>query len=166
MHRDDPVRREEVRLAPGGLVFAATPADAWELVSEGHRYPYFEPIATLFEPLLAELPAVQLPKRFSQGCSWLQKDCPRCGRASFIASSHWRGAYCSDHCVALARKAAAQRQTAKRSMERREAREGTICPYCGTTFTGLRSDRRFCSDLCRVRAHRRSPEPSPPPASA
>jgi uncharacterized OB-fold protein len=31
---------------------------------------------------------------------------------------------------------------------------GHLCEHCGELFTPARSDARFCSDGCRIKAHR------------
>jgi hypothetical protein len=45
-----------------------------------------------------------------------------------------------------------------RREQRRRAGEGPVgviaCPVCGEPFTPSRSDARYCSTTCRVRAHR------------
>lgn len=41
----------------------------------------------------------------------------------------------------------------KRSVHKPVPRIKGKCPTCGTRFEGI-STRRFCSDKCRVRAHR------------
>jgi hypothetical protein len=56
--------------------------------------------------------------------------------------------------VALARKENTRRQTAKRSAQRRQARENTACQHCGTPIAAERSDRRYCSGRCRVAGFR------------
>lgn len=40
-----------------------------------------------------------------------------------------------------------------RTLKRAEARAGRTCEQCGKTIEAARSTRRFCSDLCRIRAH-------------
>jgi hypothetical protein len=176
--RADPVRREEVRLTRF-FCLATTPADAWRRVlfnTSRYEYYRFEPIPELFAPLLAEVAEQQsawiieqdkgwrgmrkigdpsLPRSFDERASWLIRDCGQCGRRFFIASGWYRGAYCSDHCAKIAAKASMRRQTAKRTAARRQLRAGVVCAYCHTLlFESQRSDRRFCSDICRVKWHR------------
>ena len=42
---------------------------------------------------------------------------------------------------------------AARVMKRAEARAGGMCYYCGIAIKAARSTKRFCSDICRIRAH-------------
>ena len=42
----------------------------------------------------------------------------------------------------------------KGSMRLRNARAGRTCQHCGKAIEAARSTRRFCSDICRVKAHR------------
>ena len=77
---------------------------------------------------------------------------------------------CSNKCERT-RSAAYQRQwrkenppdyqtlNAKRDQQRAEARAGRTCEHCGVAIKASRSTRRFCSDLCRVRAHHQRAEP-------
>ena len=46
------------------------------------------------------------------------------------------------------------RRVDRRREERSEARQGKCCDQCRNPIEAKRSTRRFCSDLCRVRAHR------------
>jgi hypothetical protein len=43
---------------------------------------------------------------------------------------------------------------AARTARRAEARTDRVCEYCRAPIEAARSTRRFCSDMCRVRAHR------------
>lgn len=72
---------------------------------------------------------------------------------------------CSDQCEKNRINAAAQHRqelclpdyravNAKRTARRADARAGRTCAHCGVPFEAARSTRRFCSDICRVRASR------------
>jgi hypothetical protein len=72
---------------------------------------------------------------------------------------------CSNKC-ARGRRNAQQRQrrkrhpldyqaiNASRARKRAEGRAGRSCAHCGVLIEAARSTKRFCSDLCRARAHR------------
>ena len=46
---------------------------------------------------------------------------------------------------------------AARTARRAEARAARVCEHCGAPIDAARSTRRFCSDICRARAHRAGP---------
>lgn len=107
--------------------------------------------------------------RFSEW--WVREYvCEQCG-ARHLGGTYYRGwsfrhRVCSNHCEAE-RRAALKRQWqrdhpapsalahAARTEKRAAAREGRQCAQCGEPITAARSTRRFCSDRCRVKAHRR-----------
>lgn len=45
---------------------------------------------------------------------------------------------------------------AARTARRAEARANRVCEHCGVSIEAARSTKRFCSDICRVKAHRAS----------
>jgi len=45
---------------------------------------------------------------------------------------------------------------AARTARRAETRAGRVCAHCGIPIRAARSTRRFCSNLCRIRAYRAS----------
>jgi hypothetical protein len=91
----------------------------------------------------------------------------RCGhcRADLVGVRLFRSPLCSDNCRRLWRNA--QQQTERRrypsvkakvnksrDARRAEAREGRTCEHCGRAIEALRSTKRYCSAVCRVRHHR------------
>jgi hypothetical protein len=77
---------------------------------------------------------------------------------------------CSDHCGRDRRKTRkrkwrqdnpllSQQINAARTARRAEARASRVCEHCGVPISADRSTRRFCSDICRVRAHRAASKP-------
>ena len=93
--------------------------------------------------------------------------CEHCGR-QFLSPRlpGNRVRLCSDKCQ-LDRRDAMQRRWRKanpahhqainalRAKRRAEARAGRTCGHCGRPIEAARSTRRFCSDVCRARAHHR-----------
>lgn len=76
--------------------------------------------------------------------------CHHCGR-EFFNAAYVHGSCCSDICM----RARTRRRKAERLAElRREARDDRLCEHCGDPLEAARSTRRFCSDVCRVKAHR------------
>ncbi len=79
----------------------------------------------------------------------------------------WRSRHrvCSNHCE-HERRAMLRRQRrrdnpppswqahAARTAQRAATREGRQCAHCGVPIEAARSTRRFCSNVCRVKAHR------------
>jgi hypothetical protein len=78
----------------------------------------------------------------------------QCG-AFFVGqrSRQWRRLKCDD-CAKTAEAMRRRRALDRRSEKRGEARQGKRCEQCGKPIEAKRSTRRFCSGLCRVRAHR------------
>jgi hypothetical protein len=54
-----------------------------------------------------------------------------------------------------------QRIHARRTAQRAEARAGRQCEHCGVAIAATRSPRRFCSDICRVKAYREAARERP-----
>jgi hypothetical protein len=95
--------------------------------------------------------------------------CEYCG-VGFLARGYdnWPRFVCSNHC-ARQRRIALRRQYkrdnppspeavrlmhAQRTAQRAAARAGRQCAHCGRVIEAARSTRRFCSDICRVKAYR------------
>jgi hypothetical protein len=62
--------------------------------------------------------------------------------------------YCSDKCVAAARRVAMAPVVKARSQARAAARANRKCAACGKPIKAKRSTMRFCSIRCRVASHR------------
>jgi hypothetical protein len=86
--------------------------------------------------------------------------CDKCGSPFQPMRDHQR--FCSRECRLWAR-------SSRRQMQRHEERSirqraewkaamdgiaGTTCAICGTLFAAARSTARYCTDKCRLRAHR------------
>jgi hypothetical protein len=168
--RRKPVTRDEIRF--NGSRITTLPSDS---VREGEYHP--EAIKALWEPLLRELNRVQQEKWDSNlgvrknlvGAGWrggFKKPepitCPRPDHyygtctCQHCGGEFWRvrgsgHLYSSDKCVELARRS---RMVAARSEARAAARAGRTCQHCGKPIEAQRSTRRYCSDHCRVTAHR------------
>jgi hypothetical protein len=111
-------------------------------------------------------PAPELPEVAAR-----QYICQHCGRG-YVGIQPGQGGHricvCSNRCE-RERRIAQQRQwrekhlpeyrlvNAARTARRAEARSGRVCEYCKAPIEAARSTRRFCSDVCRVRAHRAGP---------
>jgi hypothetical protein len=93
--------------------------------------------------------------------------CQHCGRdyVGVQLLGNQRICVCSNYCERKQRNVQ-QRQwreknppdyrliNAARAIRRAETRSGRVCEYCKVPIEAKRSTRRFCSDICRVRAHR------------
>jgi hypothetical protein len=51
------------------------------------------------------------------------------------------------------------RSHASRAKKRAKARADRTCEHCGVAIEAARSTKRFCSDLCRIRAHHQRSSP-------
>jgi hypothetical protein len=71
-----------------------------------------------------------------------------------VRSRQYRRLKCAD-CTKTAEASRRRRALGRRSQKRAEMRQWRRCQQCGEPIEAKRSTRRFCSDLCRVRAHRR-----------
>jgi endogenous inhibitor of DNA gyrase (YacG/DUF329 family) len=112
---------------------------------------------------------LQQSKAILSGYAMTEYECQQCGKAfisKWIAMNH--PALCSDRCIAehirslrIARyhnhpnKSELIRKTNSARAERSaKLREGKTCENCGEPVSADRSSRKFCSDKCRVAAHR------------
>jgi hypothetical protein len=111
-----------------------------------------------------------LPKPEFRHRSMREYRCDHCGCRHLGLERHPRNVrrvrvwVCSNRCE-RDRRSAQQRQWRKRfdyqsdnsarAFSRAAAREGLVCEHCGQPFEAARSTRRFCSDICRVKWHRR-----------
>lgn len=78
-----------------------------------------------------------LPLDFDDYCRFCRKALPE--------NRTWAKVYCTPACC--------QRHAhAMDSAARLEARSGMVCIRCGVTYTGNRSDQKYCSHRCRRRA--------------
>jgi hypothetical protein len=78
--------------------------------------------------------------------------CKSCGQWAAGSGSMW----CSVECRREL-KTTGQRQRRERARAARAAAEHR-CAHCQAPMSAQRSTRRFCSDSCRVRAHRANPQ--------
>jgi hypothetical protein len=181
--RTEPVRREEVRI--DGYAIATLPADACRRCPHLYWWEtYYEAIPELFAPLVEELrqaqqaalagldPAVAArwaainaglrdlgigrmspsrAPRMPDPMGRFPRHCRHCGRA-FFNGRRIHGRCCSDACVAARTR---RLKIARVAKLRQRARQGRTCEHCGAPIAAARSTRRFCSDICRVRAHRK-----------
>jgi hypothetical protein len=69
----------------------------------------------------------------------------RTGRDGYPYRLRWAG-YCS--------RCADEAERARLRDLRLASRAATVCARCGTAFTPLRADARYCSSPCRQRAYR------------
>jgi hypothetical protein len=155
---------EKVKLWTDIRRIATFPADAFaaepNTLPRDRRYPILEflrPIPELWRPLLEELGLGEggvhtfTDRDNPQGC-------PVCDRL-FYRRHGYRTRCCSDRCrekyQAPLLQASRDRQSAKQSARRAEARAGRKCDQCGKSLEAERSSKRYCSTNCRVAAHRR-----------
>jgi hypothetical protein len=181
--RRKPLTRNDVRIE--GINFVAVPVDAYQpqkpVKKSGRwRVPAFpSPIESLWKPLIEELEAEsarigelrgkpitwEIPQALDQPRT--RGTCRHCGRPFFrlsrisirhVGSANGQvfaieklylpqGQYCSNHCATKAR-------TAGRTAARAAARAAR-CDHCGEPMKAERSSKRYCSERCRVAAHRR-----------
>jgi predicted nucleic acid-binding Zn ribbon protein len=174
--RREPVRRDEVRICrrldgdskPQWLV--TMPSGTYRLETRGKYHSrYFVGDPALWQPLLDQLAAQYSPLNLeifiSNGFDY---HCEQCGArflAHRLAGNMVR--LCSDKCERVRRNAKLRQWRAMTTpdhlgrhrrapvQQRAEARAGRTCEHCGVAIEVTRSDRRFCSDRCRVRAYHR-----------
>ena len=175
------VTRDEVRL-DHNFHFCAVPANAFRPGKRWPTER--EPIPALWKPLLRQIareqkayiegPLAEMraywqqlgiggdgplpePPTLPHVDLWRKTSCRHCGRG-FYRIGKYLGHVCSEVCArkaalpGLKRKIA--RQTAARSKKRAEARAGRSCLVCGEPMEAKRSTKRYCSERCRVAAHR------------
>jgi ribosomal protein L24E len=73
---------------------------------------------------------------------------------------------CSEECSKAMQQAWFKRRSARRRIERAEARGAFVCEGCGASFVPVRTSARFCSTKCRVAAHRNPEHTRPDSANA
>jgi hypothetical protein len=161
--RRKPVRRDEIRVyrrvdgdgKPQWLV--TMPPGTYRLEE---RSKYFVGDPALWQPLTDELAAQYAPLKLEIFISnAFEYHCEHCGArflAHRLAGNMVR--LCSDKCE-RERHNAGQRRRQRgryrrpRAQQRAETPADRTCEHCGVAIEVTRSDRRFCSDLCRIRAH-------------
>ena len=169
--RREPVRRDEVLIGERGL--ETMPVATWqfeERQGQAHGRSYTARLLVghpeLWHALLDEI-GTRVTPEFSMGVA-REYVCEYCG-ARYLGlkrGGDHRVRVCSNEC-ARRRYNANQRLwrqrrgrpdyqliNAGRTARRAEARAGRVCARCGIPIKGARSTRRFCSSICRVRAHR------------
>jgi hypothetical protein len=174
--RREPVRRDEVRVyrrvngdgKPQWLV--TMPPGTYRLEEHGkYGIRYFVGDPAPWQPLMDELAAEYAqPKLEIFISNGFDYHCEQCGArflAHRLAGNMVR--LCSDKCERARRNARLRqwrattapdhlrRHRSARAQQRAEARAGRTCEHCGIAIEVTRSDRRFCSDRCRVRAYHR-----------
>jgi predicted nucleic acid-binding Zn ribbon protein len=177
--RSEPVRREEVRVYrrligdgnPQRLV--TMPRGTYRLEERGKcRSQYFVGDPALWQPLMDELaaqyaaqheywrqrglagPQQRLPSLEMSFLMGFEYSCEQCG-ARFLAYQLADNMVrlCSDKCE-RERTAAQQRAWREANARRDHFRQHhRTCEYCGVAIEAARATKRFCSDLCRIRAH-------------
>jgi hypothetical protein len=161
--RRKPVSRDEVRF--NGWRITTMPVDS---VSEPkQRWGQRSRSPPLWAPLLRALnrkrrgpESIQAPRPYHDS-AFSCRVCDRQfyqvygGSGSFHGGS---GRYCSDLCAAAARTRGratwAAKMVAARSAARAAARADRRCRHCGEPIAAQRSTRFYCSDHCRITAHR------------
>jgi hypothetical protein len=178
--RTKPVTRDEIRFRYWKL--EAMPADAFH-EREGEWRTEMVPIPELWRPLLRKLkrehkayiegPWKELVAHYESvgvgaGKPWDppslpkyvyesdERACHHCFKDFYRIGSH--GRYCSDICAKEAARPARQRriekQTRIKTQKRAATRAGRECLTCGVPMEAARATKRYCSDRCRVAAHR------------
>jgi hypothetical protein len=160
--RREPVRRDEVRVyrrvdgggKPQWLV--TMPSGTYRLETRGKYHSrYFVGDPALWQPLLDRLAAQYSPLNveiiISNGFDY---HCEQCGArflAHRLAGNMVR--LCSDKCERERRNAKLRKWRGTTTPETRAGRR--TCEHCGVAIEVTRSDRRFCSGRCRIRAYYR-----------
>jgi len=116
-------------------------------------------------------PPPQLPKPEFSASAVREYVCEHCGRRYLRLKlrGNERVCICSNHCE-RARQKARQRQwredhparlqgyhrrlNALRAERRADARASRVCEHCGAPIEAARATKRYCSGICRMRAHR------------
>lgn len=117
-------------------------------------------------PDRALLPTPRLPEARVWVRSAFEWDCAYCGKR-FLATFRPKVKlyFCSNRCERLWRNAVYRdwrhnnppdyaRVNKARTEKRAAARAERVCGHCGKPLDAARSTKRFCSDICRVRASR------------
>ncbi len=81
--------------------------------------------------------------------------CEQCGAVFFAASR--RAKYCSCACKQRAYRQSKSLSAGRNTISRKPgsgARLVLMCKHCGTKFTPIRSDAKFCKQSCRVMSNR------------
>jgi hypothetical protein len=175
--RTEPVRREEVLINSHGELLTM-PLGTFEVVKApgrgvwaGKLYDY-----AIGEPVLWAALLDELQRGYDRQPGFLIfpelveiQQCWECKhRFLRIFGNHDRRSkvvLCSNECSRRWRNWRAARRrfrhppdyqlvNAARRTRRAEARAGRVCAHCGVTMEAARSTKRFCSDICRVRASR------------
>jgi hypothetical protein len=128
---------------------AANQPELVGMIKETRPHPLRVPKPVIFSPLSCEY------------------ECEHCGRRFLSHRIHGNGIpLCSNACESV-RSNRMQRKrreenppdyfaiNAARFRKRAEARAGRMCEHCGMAVEATRSTKRFCSDICRIRAHHR-----------
>jgi hypothetical protein len=169
--RGEPVRRDEVSIS--GRRLETMPIATWrfeERQGQPRGLSYTARLlvgdAELWHALLDEI-GIRVTPEFSV---WEAREyvCEYCGvrYLGLKRGGDHRVRVCSNECARRRRNAKQRlwRQqrgpsdyqliNAARASMRAEARAGRSCARCGIPIKAARSTKRFCSDVCRVRAHR------------
>lgn len=177
--RSEPVRRDEVRIyrrliGDGNPQWLVTmPPGTYRLEERGKsRSQYFVGDRALWQPLMDELaaqyaarheywrqrgfpgPQQRLPGLEISLLMGFEYTCEQCG-ARFLAYKLVDNMVrlCSDKCEGE-RTAAQQRAWREANAVQDNFRQyHRTCAYCGVAIEAARATKRFCSDLCRTRAH-------------
>jgi ferredoxin len=130
------------------------------------------------EAIVHERPAlaavVHMPEpeplpEFFLGEKVLEYRCEECGAWTLGIIWRRRLRLCSDRCAEAYRRRVyhdwrllnprdPETVNPTRAKRRAAARAGRTCEHCGKPIDAARATKRFCSDICRVRAHRTDPQ--------
>jgi hypothetical protein len=124
-----------------------------------------------FDGLLYRPEAPTLPGFFLDE-NVLEYRCHECNEWTLGIIGRRRVHVCSDRCAEAHRKHVYQdwrfanprdpeTVNPTRAKRRAEVRAGRKCEHCGKPIDAERSTKRFCSDICRVRAHRATAAAAP-----
>jgi hypothetical protein len=152
--RSEPVRREEVRvyrrlIGDGNSPRLVTmPLGTYRLEERGKdRGQFFVGDPALWQPLMDEYTCEQCGARFlayKLADNMVRLCSDKRGRTA-AQQRAWR--------EANPRQDYFRQYHRKRDERRAEARADRHCKHCGVPIEAARPTRRFCSDLCRIRAH-------------
>lgn len=120
------------------------------LTAAAERRPELLPLVKTMPPVRRQVPRPEISVFGAR-----EYQCARCGKRFLCRLlPHRQPRLCSNKCEQERRAEISEGFNAQRGQRRAKARAGRTCAHCGIPFEAARSTRRFCSDICRVKAHR------------
>jgi hypothetical protein len=151
------ITREEVRLNKQGAI-ATLPKRGCRIrtrkLGRGYVLVTYVAVEKLWRPLLRQLKATLPQPRGNEPLN-----CVICKKRFFHATPEGHPGYfsadvCSDKCVVERRSMVGRLRRREQANERQMDLSDRTCLHCGEPIQANRNTKRYCSERCRVAAHR------------